>query len=190
MSSFQTALLSFAETIVGLYLYAMILRFLLELLRVDFRNPVVQTMVFITNPPLQIMRRFIPRLYGINLAAVVLIWVISLLKLTLQLWAGDHSFNWSGALMLSFANSLDTIVWVFLLTVLVRVVLSWVAPASNHPAARVIYALSEPVMAPFRRILPSLGGLDLSPILLLFAFRLLQQLLLTPLTNFAAGLLQ
>ncbi len=189
MSYFQNAFLSIGETIVSLYLYAMILRFLLEWLRADFRNPLVQAMVAITTPPLQIMRRFVPGLYGLDLAAVVLIWVIALFKLALRLWANDYSFHWSGALVLSFVNSLNTIVWIFLIAILIRVVLSWVAPASSHPAARVIYALSEPVMAPFRRILPSFGGLDLSPILILFALRLVQKLLLTPLVNFAVGLL-
>ncbi len=189
MPYFQNALATLGETIVGLYLVAMVLRFLLELLRVDYRNPLVQTIVTVTNPPLRVMRRFVPGLYGFDLAAPILIWLLELAKLVLRLWATDYSFNWSGALVLSFAEGLNSVVWIFLLAILIRVILSWVAPATNHPAARVIYGLSEPVMRPFRRLLPSFGGLDLSPILTLMTLRFVQQLLLTPLTNFGAGLL-
>ena len=189
MTYFQHALVSLLETIIGLYLIAAVLRFLLELLRVDFHNPLVRTIATITNPPLRIVRRFIPELYGLDLAAVVLIWFIELIKLTLRLFVADHDFNWSGALIVSLANGLNAIVWVLLLAVLIRVVISWVAPGSQHPAVRLISGLSEPVMAPFRRLLPSFAGLDLSPILTLMALRLVQQLLLAPLLNMGAGML-
>ena len=189
MTYFQHALVSLLETIIGLYLIAAVLRFLLELLRVDFHNPLVRTIATITTPPLRILRRFIPELYGLDLAAVVLIWLIELVKLTLRLFVADHDFNWSGALIVSLANGLNAIVWVLLLAVLIRVVISWVAPASRHPAVRLVSGLSEPVMAPFRRLLPSFAGLDLSPILTLMALRLVQQLLLAPLLNMGAGML-
>ena len=189
MPYLSNAMASVIETIIGLYLIAVVLRFVLQLLRVDFRNPLVQTIVAVTDPPLRVLRRFVPGLYGFDLAAVFLIWMVALFKLALRLWAADYEFNWSGALVLSLADGLNTVLWVFLFAVLIRVVLSWVAPRSYHPAVRVINELSEPVMAPFRRILPSFGGLDLSPILTLLALRFVQQLLLTPLTNFGAGLL-
>lgn len=189
MPYFQNALTPVIDTIAGLYLTVVALRFLLELVGVDYRNPLVQTIAAITNPPLRMLRRFVPGLYGIDLAALVLIWIIALGKLVLRLWVADYSFHWSGALVLSLADGLSAMLWVLFIAVLVRVVLSWVAPHSQHPAVRIITGLSEPVMAPFRRILPSLGGLDLSPILTLLALRLVQQLLLTPLTDFGAGLL-
>lgn len=189
MSPFQHALVALIETIAGLYLIAAVLRFLLELLRVDFRNPLVQTIAAITNPPLRILRRFIPELYGLDLAAVVLIWIIELVKLTLRLVIADHSFGWSGALVLSLANGLNAVLWVLLIAVLIRVVASWVAPRSRHPVVHLVDGLSEPVLAPFRRILPPIAGLDLSPILTLLALRLVQQLLLAPLLDVGAGLL-
>lgn len=189
MPHIQNALGSLTATLAGLYLVVAILRFLFQLLRVDFRNPLVRTIVAITNPPLRLLRRVIPGLYGIDLAAVVLIWSIGLLKLALVLVIAGHPFRWSGALIVSLADSLDTLVWVFLIAVLARVVVSWVAPRSHHPAIRIVEGLSEPVMAPFRRLLPPLGGLDLSPILTLLALRLAQQIVVAPLLDFGVRLL-
>ena len=189
MPYLQNALGSLIASLVSLYLIAVVLRFLLELLNVEFRNPLVQAVATATNPPLRVLRRFIPELYGLDLAAVFLIWGLALVKLVLGLWVADYAFQWSGALVLSLADGLNTLVWVLLFAVLARVVLSWVAPRSYHPAARAVAGLSEPVMAPFRRLLPAFGGLDFSPILTLLALRTVQQLLLAPLRDLGAGML-
>lgn len=180
---------SLLQNIIGLYLFVVIVRFLCQLLRVDFRNQLVQLVVLLTNPPLRFLRRFIPGLYGIDLTAVVLIWLLGLLKLVVPLTLSGVQLKWSGAFILGAANSLDTIAWVLLTAVLIRAVLSWVAPHSHHPGARLVVELSEPLLAPFRRLLPSLGGLDLSPILVLMSIRFVQQLLLVPLATWGARLL-
>ena len=180
---------SLIQTVIGLYVIAVILRFLFELLRVDFRNPLAQMIVAVTNPPLRVMRRFIPGLYGIDLSAVALIWILELVKLAAPLMLAGYPFGWSGALVLSLAEGLNSVVWVFLLAVLASVVVSWVAPRSAHPAVRIVDDLSRPVMMPFRRLLPPIGGLDFSPIATLFALRLAQQFLLSPLAEFGARLL-
>ncbi len=189
MSYFQDALGTVIETIIGLYLIAVILRFLFQLLRVDFRNPLVQAIVTITNPPLRFLRKYTPGLFGFDLASVLLILFIGLIKLALALAIAGYPFRWGGALIVSLASSLDAVVWIFIIAVLARVILSWVAPRSFHPAARILDGLSEPVLAPFRRILPPMGGLDLSPILTLLALRLVQQLALSPLADWGASLL-
>ncbi len=189
MSYFQPALISAVQTMLGLYLVAVILRFLLHLLRAELRNPVVQMLVLITNPPLRVLWKFIPAWRGVDLAAVALIVLLGMLKLAAPLLLIGAPLRWHGLLILSLANSLDTVLWVFLFAVLIRVVLSWVAPHSYHPAARVVVSLSEPVLAPFRRLLPPLGGLDLSPILTFLSLRLVQQLLLSPLADWGVSLL-
>ena len=189
MPYLQNSLGFLLETIAGLYFIAVILRFLFQLLRLDFRNPLVQTVVLITNPPLRFLRRFVPGLYGFDFAAVILIWLIATAKLVLQFFIAGHSFSWTGALIYSLADSIDQILWVFLFAVLARVVVSWVAPHSHHPAIHIVNGLSQPVMAPFRRILPSFGGLDFSPIVSMLALRLVQQLVVSPLAELGAHLL-
>ncbi len=188
MPYLQNAMGFVIDTVVGLYLTALILRFLFQLLRMDFRNPLVQMMVVITNPPLRFMRKVIPGLYGVDLAMVVLILLVGLIKLTLPLLLAGYRFGWSGALVLSLADSLDTVVWIFLIAVLARVVVSWVAPRAHHPALSIIAHLSEPIMAPFRRILPPIAGLDFSPIATLMTLNLIQKLALTPLTDYGTRL--
>ena len=185
----QNALSFTIETLIGLYLIAVILRFLFQLLRIDFRNPIVQMIVTITNPPIIFLRKFIPGLYGIDLASLLLIVIIGMAKLALLLFVAGYSIKWSGVLVLSLADSLNAVIWVFLIAVLIRIILSWIAPRSYHPAVRILDGLSEPILAPFRRLLPSMGGLDLSPILTLLALRLVQQLVVSPLTDFGRSLL-
>ncbi|MGI9311537.1 MAG: YggT family protein [bacterium] len=189
MPALQNTFGALFETVAGLYLMVAILRLLFQSLRIDFHNPLVQIVVSITDPLLRPLRRIVPRLHRIDFAAAALIWLVALVKLIVPLLLGGYNFNWIGALIYSFADSLDTAAWLLLFAVLVRVVLSWVAPNSHHPMARVIGGLSDPVMAPFQRILPSFGGLDFSPILALMCLRLIQGVALSPLAEFGARML-
>jgi YggT family protein len=74
---------------------------------------------------------------------------------------------------------------IFSLLILGRVILSWVGPAANNALTRFIYAATEPVLAPVRSILPNMGGLDFSPILVLIGIQILEQLLVRALAGFA-----
>ena len=189
MPHFQNAFATLAETLLGLYLVAVILRFWFHTLRLDFRNPCVRAVGNITRPPLAFLWKFIPACYGVDLAALVLIIALGMAKLSLELWLGGYPFTWSGAVVVSLARALDTMVWIFIAAILGRVILSWVAPRSDHPAAKIVYGLSAPLMNPFQRVLPTFGGLDFSPILALLSLRLGQQILLSPLSAWGAQLL-
>ena len=189
MSYLQNALGSGLETLLWLYLVAAVLRFLMQFLGVDFRNPLAQVVVAATQPPLRALRRFIPPMRDIDTAGLVLVWAVGFAKMTVQLWRADQSYGVIGALVLGLADCLNVVVWTLLIALVVRVILSWVAPHWRHPAVGVAEGLSEPLMAPFRRLLPSFGGLDLSPILVFLALRLVQQLLIAPLWDLGRGLL-
>ncbi len=175
--------------IIKLFLLVLIMRFLCELLRVNFYNPLIQAMVRITNPALRFMQRFIPQVYGINLAAVVLIILLGMVEWALPLLLAGHQFQWGGVLIISLVDSLNTATWIFLVAILGTVVLSWVAPQSQHHAVSLIYSLSQPITAPFRRFLPPLGGLDFSPMAALLLLRFIQQSVLLPLMNYGFLLL-
>lgn len=176
------------QLLLGFYLVIVALRFVLELLRVDFRNGLVRTVVRLTAAPLAILRCVVPEVFGVDFAAVALIWLVATAKLWAQ-FAGVATVHTSGLAVLGFANGANKVLWIFLIAVLARVVLSWVAPHAQHPAARVAMEISEPVMAPFRRMLPAVGGLDLSPMLALFAFHLVQRFVMAPLHSWGVSLL-
>ena len=184
MPYIQNALSFTIETIVGLYLTAVILRFLFQLLQVDFRNPVSRFIITATNPPLKILRRYIPGLYGIDLSAAALILMIGFIKTGLLLAISGYKFNIAATLMITIAEVLTTITWTCIIVILGSAILSWVAPMSQHPAARLINSMSHPLISPFRKILPPIQGIDLSPLLALLALNLIQRLVILPITDF------
>ena len=189
MPYIQNALNFTIEAILGFYLIIVILRFLFQLFRVDFRNPISQMVVKLTTPPLQLLRRFIPGLFGIDFASVVLILFIGFIKTFLLSMFSGYPANVGAVFIISLAETINTITWVFILTLLASVVLSWVAPHSHHPAARMVNDLSEPILKPFRRIIPPIQGIDLTPILAFLALNLVTKLVVHPLMDLGRGLL-
>ncbi len=183
MPYIQNALSFIIETIVGLYLTVVILRFLFQLLQVDFRNPVSRFIITATNPPLKILRRYIPGMYGIDLSSVALILIIGLIKTGLLLTLSGYPFNIPGALMITIAEVLTTITWTLIIVILGSAILSWVAPVSQHPVVHLINSMSNPLIRPFRKILPPIQGIDLSPLLALLALNLIQRLVIQPITD-------
>jgi len=150
------------------YLTIVLLRFLLQLARADFYNPISQFVVKATNPLLRPLRRFIPGWGGIDGAALVLAVIIQAITFFLILIALNSSIPTINPLTLlswSVLNVLDLIVKIYFWSVIAVVVVSWIAPQSGHPAIQLVAQITEPVMRPVRSVMPSLGGLDLSPII-------------------------
>lgn len=150
------------------YMTIVLLRFLLQLARADFYNPISQFAVKATNPLLRPLRRIIPGWGGIDGAALVLAVLIQALALFLILVAmnsGIPGINPLTLLVWAVLNVLDLIVKIYFWSVIAVVVVSWIAPGSNHPAIQLVAQITEPVMRPVRNIVPSMGGLDLSPII-------------------------
>ena len=161
-------------TIFDLYLMVILLRFFLQLFRADFYNPLSQFVVRATNPVLKPLRQIIPGLGGIDISSLVFAFVVSLLKFFLVFAVvngGVPAFY--KLLILSISDLLTQSVNLLFWLILIRVLMSWINPGLNNPIMAVIYQLTEPLMAPVRRMLPPMGGLDLSPIILLLGMRFL-----------------
>jgi YggT family protein len=177
MSGFNEALIYVIQTLGSFYLLIVLLRFILQLVRADFYNPLSQFIVRVTHPLLKPMRRVIPSLGTLDLSSLVLAIVIQLLLMVIVL------------LLMGYGPAgyiLQLLVWsvlavtslflkVFFFALIVSVILSWVAPGSHNPAAQLVQQICEPFLAPFRRILPNLGGLDISPIFAFMAINLLDR---------------
>ena len=154
------------QTFLGLFLLLVLVRFLLQLVKADFYNPISQFIVRATNPVLKPLRRLIPGLGGMDLASVVLALGLQALAIAVQLML--LGFSPGNPLLLiswAFIGLLALLVKFLFFAILAMIIFSWVAPGSYHPALMLLRQLTEPVMGPFRRLLPPLGGLDLSPIL-------------------------
>ncbi len=159
------------DTLVSLYILAVLLRFLLQLARADFFNPVAQFLVTVTTPALKPLRRMIPGLWGIDLAAVTLLLLLQGLlvflvgpggrpMLGLGLVFGQAPLL-AGLIVLSVAELLKTTLYVYLFIIILRAILSWVSPYPN-PKVRPLVQMSEPLLRRIRAWLPA-ANIDLSP---------------------------
>lgn len=173
----MTALAFLVQTVFGFYILAVILRFLLQWVRADFYNPLVQFLVRITNPLLAPLRRIIPGYRGLDLAAVVLAFALQAVEMLLITLLLSQPIGAGGLLLLTVLELLKLLINIYLWGVIIQVALSWFNPDPYHPAARVLAQLTEPVLRPVRRIIPSISGVDLSPMLVVVALIFISLLL-------------
>lgn len=164
-------------TLFDLYAMVIILRFLLQLFRADFYNPLSQFVVKVTNPLLVPMRKVIPGIGGIDMSSVLLAYLVVIVKFFFYYTMGGVMVGIGTLLVIGVADLLNQIINLIFWLVLVRVIMSWVNPTMNSPFMLVIYQVTEPVMAPIRRILPPMGGIDLSPVLLIIGLQFLMMAL-------------
>ena len=177
----MTATVFLIQTLFGFYILAVMLRFLLQCVRADFYNPLVQFLVRITNPPLLPLRRIIPGYRGLDLASIILAFVLQGVEVLLVTLLLGRPAGVGGWLLLTVAELLKLLINIYLWGVVIQAVMSWFNPDPHHPAARVLAQLTAPVLRPARRVLPPISGVDLSPMLvvvaLIFISLLLQDLL-------------
>ena len=180
---FSDAGLFLVDTILGLYILIVLLRFLFQLMGVDFYNPISQFIVKASHPPLSRLRRVIPELWGIDFAAVVLLIVLEGARIGITALMIGRSPQLSGILILSIAELLKLAVYVMVFSIFIRALLSWITMGGTRPILQLLYSFTEPLMAPARRILPATSGLDLSPIIVFIVLMLILKLLVRPLLD-------
>ncbi|WP_177419472.1 YggT family protein [endosymbiont of Lamellibrachia barhami] len=171
------------QTLFGLYILAVMLRLILQLVKADFYNPVSQFLVRATNPPLKLLRRFIPGFGGIDISSIVLAWTLKSAELGLVILLSGASVNALGPILWAIPELVELLINIFLFAILIQVILSWINPGAYNPVSALLHSLTDPVMRPARRILPPISGLDLSPMLVMIGLVLLKMLLLPPLRS-------
>ena len=180
---FSDAGLFLVDTVLGLYILIVLLRFLFQLTGVDFYNPISQFIVKASNPPLNRLRRVVPGLWGIDFAAVVLLIVLEGARIGITALLIGRIPQLAGVLVLSIAELLKLAVYVMVVSIFIRALLSWISMGRSHLMLQLLYSFTEPLMAPARRILPTTSGLDLSPIIVFIVLMLILKLLVQPLLD-------
>ncbi|VAW86358.1 Cell division integral membrane protein, YggT and half-length relatives [hydrothermal vent metagenome] len=173
------------QTIFGLYVLAIMLRFMLQWLRADFYNPLAQALVKITNPTLKPMRRVIPGFGGIDFPAIVLMLILQMLTLFIIVTLSGQNAGIGQLFFQSIAELLSLFLNVFLFAILIQIIVSWINPGSHNPIMSLIQTITEPVMGPARRVIPAIGGLDLSPLVVILVIQLLKMLIILPIEHLA-----
>ena len=158
------ALIFVLKTFTHLYLLLLLLRFWLPVLRADFRNPVAQGILRITSPLVIPLRRFVPAIGRVDTATVLVAFTIEYLLILLLLTLSRITPE---LLPIAITAIMDLAVLslnMFFFVILIKIIMSWVAPNNYNPVTAMLTTISEPVLRPFRRILPPIGGIDISPI--------------------------
>ena len=168
----------------GLYLLAVLLRFLLQVAKADFYNPVSQAVVKITDPMVKILRRFIPGYKGIDFSTLLLALLIEAVAICVLIILYGGSIPGIGFIITwSFVGVTYFIVNIYYYAIIGSIIMSFVMMFSGstnpHPLLRLIWQLTEPVMVPIRKIVPPMCGLDFSPIFIFIGFQLIRNFLIT-----------
>lgn len=164
----------------GVYALIVVLRFLLQALHADFHNPVSQFVIKATAPLLNPLRKIIPAVRGHDTASLVLAWLLKTAELSIVgALIGASAFP--ATLLWSLPTLVSLIINVFLFSVLIVVILSWINPQGYNPATVILHRITAPLLEPARRMLPNFGGLDLSPLLVMVGLYILQMLVVPPL---------
>lgn len=166
------------DTLVGLYVLAIMLRLLLGWVRADFYNPVSQFLVKITNPLLVPLRRLLPPMGRLDSAALVLMLLVQMAGLALVFLIAGRPASPALLLLASLRELAALLFNVYIFAILIQAVISWINPGTYNPVTALLHSLTEPVLRPFRSLLPPVSGIDLSPLLALIALQVVKMLVL------------
>ncbi|MDT8428706.1 MAG: YggT family protein [Pseudomonadales bacterium] len=167
------------NTLGSLLLLAVLLRFLLQLAKADFYNPITQAIVQITDPGVRLFRRLIPGFRGIDFSSLILALLLQMIATSLLILFSGFALPGAGLIITwSATGLLSFILNIYFWAIIISIVASFIAPYSAHPALSLTRQLTEPVMAPFRRLLPAMGGLDFSPILVFLSIQIIRTVII------------
>ena len=172
------------NTIVGIYLLAVLLRFLLQVAKADFYNPVSQAVIKITDPMVKAFRTFIPGYRGIDFSTLVLAFLVEAAAICMLIILYGGTIPGVGPIVTwAFVGVVLFIISIYYYAILASIIMSFVMMFSGstnpHPLLLLVWQLTEPVMAPVRKIVPPMGGLDFSPIFIFIAIQLIQNFVLS-----------
>jgi YggT family protein len=172
----MSALIFIVETLLSLALFVVLARLLLQLTRADFRNPICQAVVRLTNPLILPLRRILPPIGKIDTASVVAVLLVAVAEVAILFAIRGITFvapiYWLQSAALAIGR---TLLWTYFYAIILYALLSMVAPGGYSPLQSVLATICEPVLRPFRRVIPPVAGIDLSP---LWACILIQAILI------------
>jgi YggT family protein len=173
----MAALLFILDALLTLVVIAFLLRLLMPVVRADFRNPIGQAVLQFTNPLVMPLRRLLPPAGRVDVASVVALLIVQLAKLAVLRLVAGAGLALPPLVTGALRDLASTVLQFYFVAVLVYALLSWVAPGGYSPGAQLLHRLCEPLLAPLRRVIPPVGGLDLSALLVLIGLQALQILL-------------
>ncbi len=168
----MNALVFIVQTLLSLVLFVFMLRVLLQLARADFRNPLAQAVVKITNPLVLPLRRVLPPIGKIDTASLVAVILVATVEVVIvavmsRLFVPDL-LTWVRLVAMEIVR---TALSAYFYAILLYAVLSMIAPGGYSPVQSLLGALCEPILRPIRRVIPPIAALDFSPLWALIAIQ-------------------
>ncbi len=161
----MNAVIFIVDTLAGLALYAVLLRLLMQWSRADFRNPISQAVVRLTNPLVMPLRRILPPVGKIDTASVLSVLIVAFADVAIIFAVRGYELPsallWTREAAFEIAR---TVLWIYFYAILLYALLSLIAPGGYSPVQSLLVSLCEPVLRPIRRLIKPIGGLDLSPL--------------------------
>jgi YggT family protein len=161
------------NTLAHLYILVLLLRLLLPWLNGDYRNPLVQAIMKLTSPVVVPLRRLVPPVGRVDTATLLIAFAVQYLTILVILLIKGVTASIPPIALTALIDLVMITIRLFVFAILIRIILSWISPGTYNPATAIITTLTDPVLRPLQRFIPSIGGLDLSP---LFAMILLMAL--------------
>jgi YggT family protein len=161
----MSAIIFIVESLLSLALFVVLARLLLQWTRADFRNPLCQAIVRLTNPLILPLRRVLPPVRKIDTASVVAVLLVAIVDV-----AGIFALHGIGMpppllwIRPVLTEIVRTLLWTYLYAIFLYALLSLIAPGGYSPLQSLLTSLCEPVLRPIRRVIPAVAGLDLSPL--------------------------
>lgn len=168
-NSFIDALIFVVDQLATLYLLIVLVRLVLPWMSANYNNPITQAVLSATSPLVVPIRRIIPAIGKLDTATVIVAVAIRFLVNWMIAVLRGVDIALIKLLALSGVELLEMLIWMFLIGIFIRIVISWVWPNSYHPLVGLLIAFTDPVMRPFRRLIPPFGPIDLSPIFAIIA---------------------
>lgn len=178
-NSLHAALLFLINTVFDLYLFVLVVRIVLVYVRSNYFEPVTQFVVKLTDFLVTPLRRIIPNIGRFETASIILLLVLELIKFLLISSLSIGIPNILGLFILAFADAIKIILTTFFYAIILQAIISWFQPYS--PVGRVLNQFTAPIMQPLRRIIPTVGGIDITPIPAIILIQLTIMLLVDPL---------
>ena len=179
MGQVGSALAQIFNTIAGLYLLFVIARFLLQVAKADFYNPISQAVFKATVPVVRVLRSFIPGYKGVDFSSLILAFIVQFIAISVTILLYGGAIPSVGFIITwSFIGVLNFIILFYYYALIASIVMSFVMMFSGnmnpHPILLLVWQITEPIMAPFRRVIPPMGGLDFSPIFIFLIIGLIR----------------
>ncbi len=181
----KVPLIFLIDSIFSLYILAILLRFLLQWVRADFRNPIAQFLVKATHPPLKFLRRYIPSIKKFDTSAIVLALILQMLTDISILFLQNVQTSAITLTVISFSQLISLSLNIFIFAIFAQALLSWFNSNHYDPAVALLTHLTQPILNFCRRFIPDLGGIDLSPLAALIGLQVTKMLILPPIERLA-----